>query len=343
MSKRKKGKRNHMSSSPVGLDVGTANLVGAKIKDKNVEVKRLRNSFLEVDSEQRSHLSKSNLNTVEIKNRHYIVGDEAIKMARIFGKPVRRPMASGVLNPEEREGRDIVGALVKALIGEGNGEKCCFSIPANPVDNAKANNIWHTGFFTDLIEDLGYVAEPVNESLAIVYAECGDDDHSGIAISHGAGQCNVTASYKLVGSLNFSICRGGDWIDEMTASSVGVPVARVLKVKEDPSFDLRDAGAFDEDSIGPALESYYKALIRYELTHLVQQWQKMKSQLDFPDAIPIVLSGGTASLKGFKELWEDELKRFAKKNPLPFQVKEVRMAKDPLGAVARGLLTYSLI
>jgi hypothetical protein len=317
--------------------------VAASLKNKNIEVTRIRNSFLELDDEQRMHLAAGNLNTVEIKNHHYIVGDEAIKMARIFGKSVRRPMASGVLNPEEREGRDIVGALVKALIGEGDGEKCCFSIPANPVDNPKANNIWHTGFFSTLIEDLGYTPEPVNEALAIIYAECANDDHSGIAISHGAGQTNVAASYKLVGNLCFSVCRGGDWIDEMTASSIGVPVARVLKIKEDPNFDLQDADAFYEDSIGPALESYYKAMIRYEITHLVQQWAKMKSQLDFPDAVPIVLSGGTASLKGFKELWEAELQRFAKKTPLPFKVTEVRMAKDPLGAVARGLLTYALL
>jgi len=328
-----------------GLDCGTANLVAASLHGKDVEVKRLRNCFVSLSEEQLHHLSKgSGINSVEIKNQHYIVGDEAIQMARIFATEVRRPMASGVLNPEEKEGRSVVSALIKVLLGEPEeeGEKCCFSIPANPVDNPKANNIWHTGFFTNLIEDLGYEAEPVNEALAIVYAECADDDHSGIAISHGGGQINVAASYKLVGSLNFSICRGGDWIDQMTASSVGSTVARVLKVKENPAFDLLDPEAFDEDSIGPALATYYQALIKYEISHLAQQWAKMKTQLDFPDAIPIVLSGGTASIKGFKEMWEKELNRFAKKNPLPFKVKEIRMAKDPLGAVARGLLTYAM-
>lgn len=326
-----------------GLDVGTSNLVAARLNGKEMEVKRLRNAFIEIDDEQRTHLAKSNLNTVEIKGRHYIVGDEAIKMARILSKEVRRPMAGGVLNPEEKVGRDVVGALVKALVGDAEaGDKCCFSIPANPVDNAKANNVWHTGFFTDLLSDFGFEPEAVNEALAIVYAECADDDHSGIAISHGAGQVNVCASYKLVGSLAFSICRSGDWIDTMTASATGVPIARVLKVKEDPDFDLTDPDAFSDDSVGPALATYYKDMIRYEIGHLVREWSKMKSQLDFPDAVPIVLSGGTASLKGFKDLWESELNKFARKTPLPFKVKEVRMASDPLGAVARGLLTYAM-
>jgi hypothetical protein len=210
-----------------------------------------------------------------------------------------------------------------------------------PLDNPKANNVWHTGFFSNLLEDLGYVPEPVNEALAIVYAECANEDHCGIAISHGAGQVNVAASYKLIASIEFSVARSGDWIDQHSAASVGTSIARILKLKENPEFDLMKPDALD-DEMGPALFFHYKEMIRYEIKHLVTQWAKMKSQLDFPDAIPIILSGGTASLKGFRDLWEEELNRFKKKTPLPFKVTEIRMAKDPFGAVARGLLTYCL-
>jgi len=328
------------------LDVGTSNLVSAK-KDSNnggqVEVKKLRNAFVEINDEQKQRLAAGSLNAVHIKDKAYIVGDDAISIARILNKEVRRPMASGILNPAEKEGRDVIGALVKALIGEPkfDGEKCMFSVPAVPIDNPKANTVWHSGFFSHLLEDLGYSPEPVNEALAIIYAECAEDDHSGIALSHGGGQINICASYKLVGTLEFSISRSGDWIDEMTSAAIGSPIAQVLKIKEDPKFDLQNASELD-DEIGQALYYHYKALIRYEIQALMKEWSKMKSQLDFPAPIPIILSGGTASIKGFKELWETELEKFQKRNPLPFQIKEVRMAKDPLGAVARGLLTYAL-
>jgi len=327
----------------VGLDIGTGNLAAARLKNKSVEVKRLRNAFVSIDEEQKQRLASGNLNAVHIKDKSFIVGDEAISIARILNQEVKRPMASGVLNPEEKDGRSVVGALVKALLGEPEeeGERCCFSIPAVPVDNTKANNVWHTGFFSQLVEGFGYTPEPVNEALAIIYAECADEGHSGIAISHGAGQVNVCASYKLVGSLEFSISRSGDWIDQNSAAAVGTSIARILKVKEDPAFNLLDPEALDEEA-GPAIYYHYAAMIKYEIGHLVQQWAKMKAQLDFPDAVPIILSGGTASLKGFKELWEMELNKFQKKNPLPFKVKEIRMASDPFGAVARGLLTYAM-
>lgn len=327
----------------VACDVGTSNLVCARKKGEEVEVKRLRNAFVELSSEQQQRLAAGSLNAVYIKDKAYIVGDDCIGIARILNKEVRRPMASGVLNPNEKDGRSVIGALVHALVGEPEepGERCAFSIPAIPVDSQTKGTVWHTGFFTQLLETAGYTPEPVNEGLAIIYGECANDGHSGIAISHGGGQVNVCASYKLVGTLDFSIARSGDWIDTQTSNAVGASIAQVLKVKEDPEFDLLNASALDED-IGQALYYHYVAMIRYEIQTLVKEWAKMKNQLDFPAPIPIVLSGGTASLKGFKDIWETELKKFQAKTPLPFKIKEVRMASDPLGAVARGLLTFAL-
>ena len=331
-------------ASACGLDVGTSNLLVARLVDDDVEVHRLRNAFVEIDDEQKARLAAGALNAVHLKGHSYIVGDEALSIARVLSKDLRRPMASGVLNPDEKEGRAIVSTLIKTLLGDPveDGERCAFSIPAVPIDNPKANNVWHTGFFSSLLESFGYTPEPVNEALAIIYSDCGQDDHCGIAISHGAGQVNVAASYKLIASLEFSIARSGDWIDQNSATATGTTTAKVLRVKEDPNFSLLDTSTALDEEIGEALKFHYIAMIKYELTHLVREWMKMKHQMDFPDAVPIILSGGTASLKGFKELWIEELEKFQKKNPLPFKVKEVRMANDPFGAVARGLLTYAL-
>ena len=49
-------------------------------------------------------------------------------------------------------------------------------------------------------------------------------------------------------------------------------------------------------------------------------------------ALPIVLAGGTAKPKGFRELFE----RTLRSRSFPIEVAEVRMATDPLTATARG-------
>ena len=54
--------------------------------------------------------------------------------------------------------------------------------------------------------------------------------------------------------------------------------------------------------------------------------------------LPIVLSGGTAKPRGFKEMFE---KALASRN-MPIDVSGVRMAADPLTATARGALIAAL-
>ena len=54
--------------------------------------------------------------------------------------------------------------------------------------------------------------------------------------------------------------------------------------------------------------------------------------------LPIVLSGGTSKPRGFKELFERTLKA----KPLPIDVSDVRLARDPLTATARGALIAAM-
>ena len=52
----------------------------------------------------------------------------------------------------------------------------------------------------------------------------------------------------------------------------------------------------------------------------------------------LVIAGGTAKPKGFKDLFE----RALKDTSMPIEIAGVRMAKDPLSATARGALIAAL-
>ena len=54
--------------------------------------------------------------------------------------------------------------------------------------------------------------------------------------------------------------------------------------------------------------------------------------------VPIVLSGGTAKPRGFKEIFEKALRS----RPLPIEIGQVRLAPDPLTSTARGALIAAL-
>jgi actin-related protein len=54
----------------------------------------------------------------------------------------------------------------------------------------------------------------------------------------------------------------------------------------------------------------------------------------------LVISGGTSLAGGFLELFEERFNKRRKK--FPIEVSEIRQAKDPLNAVAHGMLIQAM-
>ena len=52
----------------------------------------------------------------------------------------------------------------------------------------------------------------------------------------------------------------------------------------------------------------------------------------------IVLAGGTSLIPGFLELFKETINKYE----LPFEVSEIRMAKEPHTAISRGLLIKTM-
>ena len=89
-----------------------------------------------------------------------------------------------------------------------------------------------------------------------------------------------------------------------------------------------------------ALTVYYKTLIEYTLDAITAQFARVRGQFAVPRPIPIVIAGGTSLAGGFVEFFNAVLETRRKR--LPFEVSEVRHAKDPLGAIAQGLLLQAM-
>jgi hypothetical protein len=186
-----------------------------------------------------------------------------------------------------------------------------------------------------IVSECGYKAYPSNEALAIIYSECAKDGFSGIGCSFGSGMTNVALAINTIEGLSFSVGRGGDWIDHGAAKSTGSTQARMCSLKEKGLNLMKPEGREQE-----ALCVYYKALIEYALDNISKEFVKIRDKFALPKPIPIVVSGGTSKAEGFLEffqqVFEDKQKRF------PVEISEVRAAKEPLDAVARGLLVQAL-
>lgn len=323
----------------IGVDVGTGTLQVAR-NDLN-EVKIMRNVFLELDKDDISTSDLSDISYIENDGKIFIIGEDAFRLSNIFSREVQRPMESGLISSKEVDSIDIIAIMIKNLIGDISGKEVYlnYSVPAESVDEGRSVT-YHERVFGRIFSSLGVNYAPMNEAMSIIYSECEKEKYSGIGISFGAGLCNVALSYKKVEAFKFSTSRSGDWIDRNVAESLNMVKNRVTSIKE-KNLNL-DAG-FEKESnkkIRRVLESltyYYQTMIEYSIKKLIYEFNE-NSDVELEDPIPIIISGGTSLPKGFLEIYQSTLQKY----DLPFEVSEVRRAKNPLTAVAQGLLKKTI-
>jgi hypothetical protein len=321
----------------IGLDVGTSKIVRARGDAKHSDTAEQLNAFFTVPY---SALTQSTLKQNSVP--HYRDGGELVvcgaaaeKFAHMFNAETRRPMAKGVLNPNEPSAAGVLEGILGMLIPSARqpGEIMAFSVPA-PGGGIDAELTYHEGTIKNYLRGKGYSPLAVNEGMAVVLAELADDSFTGIGISCGGGMCNVALSYLSIPSLTFSVAQGGDTIDSSVSAVVNEPATRVRAIKEE-GLDLSRAAA---NKVAKALHIYYDNLIDTLVTELIGAVNRAQKLPRADYELPLVLAGGTAMPRGFRERFEKALRS----RPLPFEIGEVRIASNPLTATARGTLVAAL-
>jgi len=320
----------------VGLDIGTMNLVAARKAGKGVETKRMRDAFLDLPSSAKKVLKLSGADYIEDDGEILLLGDQAMELAALFGREARRPLSAGLVAAGEMQGLDVLGFMIKSIIGEPKkGEVCYYSIPAAPIDDKSRDVIYHKRVFERILTEQGYVAEASNEAMAIVFSEAAEDGFSALAFSFGSGMTNIAIGYNAIEAMSFSVARGGDWIDGGAARAVGGTGARMCSIKES-GLDLQNPQTREEE----AIVFYYKELVQYALDWVSTEFTSRGLGQMVTKPIPIIVSGGTSTAKGFIDLFREVLEKKGKKMPL--EITEVRAASEPFDAVARGLLIQAM-
>ena len=331
----------------VGLDCGTSFYIAAR----EDSIKKQRNAFLTVDGEAnqaKRMLKRQRIPFVEKANKVHIVGQHAFNYAQIFSTAqLRRPMKSGLLNPEERDSLPVLNAIVGELVGKAkDNETCVYCIPAKPIDQERETS-YHEDVLKTIIDSYGYNTKVIEEAVALGYEGLVDNNLTGISISMGAGMCNVAVMYQGMTAVSFSVARGGDWVDQNVAADTGVAVAKVQNIKESSNLlDLTKGKVFDiyeeesEDAnVIHAIRSYYGALITYLLTNLKAQFEGTANVPQFQEPVPLIFGGGTALVKGFLDVVHEQFDQ----DNFPIQVSEIKIIEDSHTAVSRGCLSEAQI
>lgn len=321
----------------IGLDVGTSKVVLARGDSTRSDTKAQLNAFftLPYQALHETTLQQNHVPFYREGEELVVYGSHSEKFAHMFNAEVRRPMAQGILNPGEEAAAHVLETIIGALapVARSPGEVLAFSVPA--ASNVTGHELtYHEETLKRYLRERGYTPLAVNEGLAVVLAELAKEGFTGVGISCGGGMCNVALSYLSIPSMTFSIAQGGDFIDSAVGAVVREPATRVKAIKEE-SLDLTRPGG---DKIDKALHIYYDKLIESLVDELSAAVMRSKKLPRSDQPLPVVLAGGTAKPNGFRDRFEQALRR----RTLPFAISDVRMASDPLTATARGALVAAL-
>ena len=244
-------------TQPMGLDVGTSRIVVARSADKKYRYDSQLNAFLTLPYSKLAEnlLLRENV-FHEVRGADIVVaGNDAQKFAEVFHTETRRPMANGILNPQEPHSLPVVRSIITRLLGKANveGQKVYFSVPA-PMEGAETGIPYHQASIAQILTGLGYDPTPITEGLAVVFGELADANFSGIGVSCGSGLCNVCLAVLSVPVISFSLPKAGDFIDSQAALVTGDLAIR-MRIQKEQGFHLN---GLTGDRVHDALTVYYQ-------------------------------------------------------------------------------------
>jgi actin-like ATPase involved in cell morphogenesis len=329
--------KNDQANSAIGLDIGTSRIVVAGHNSEGFQFRSELNAFVPVPFSKMTErmLKKEQIPHMAQGSEIIIYGNESEKFADLFHLEARRPMNRGILNPGEPNGLTLLREIVQMMTKDERRKdrKLYFSVPA-PSLGFNENVTYHEAALCELLNDLGYDVQSINEGLAVIYAELEETNYTGIGISCGGGLCNLCLAYLSAPLFSFSISKAGDYIDSSVASVTNELATRVRITKE-TAFHLN--GHFT-GKIQQALNVYYQDMIQAVVAGLKEAFSNSLNVPKLGRPLPIVLSGGSTLTEGFCARFEKSLRA----GELPVSISKIIAAKDPLNTTAKGALVAAM-
>jgi hypothetical protein len=324
--------------SPVlGLDIGTSRIVLSWKDSEHYSYNSQLNAFVAVPYTRMTEnaLRREGVPFEKHDTELVVLGNEAPRFADLLNVEMRRPMVQGVLNPAEVESIPVIRNIIETMVNQADSgkPKVYFSVPSAPL-HGEEGLTYHEATLRQMFAEMKYPVQVINEGLAVVYSELEDTNFTGIGISCGGGLCNVCLAYLSMPAFNFSVPKAGDFIDASVAGVTGDLSNRVRISKED---NFHFNGAYP-DKLHQVIAVYYDDMIQSLINGMKDAFSNTKKMPKLTKPIPIVLSGGTASPKGFRDRFEKLLRA----TDFPIQISEIRLARNPMTATAKGALVAGL-
>lgn len=329
----------------VALDLGTHEFRSLRVGGAGrLVARRSRTSYCLIDDSpaHRAVLEQFGVASALCEGNLVAFGDSVEDVARLLRVPCEELFPGGVLHATDPLTRQIAAVLVDALIGRAttDGELCALTLPAD-VKSGGDSGLRQREFFIRVVRLQGYAPLELTAPQALVLAELGNDAFTGVGLCFGAGSSQAGLIHRGSVLAHCAVPYAGNWIDLRMARArerfvwdphgrKELDTAAARAIRESPGIDLKRAATDDELQ----LADLHRGMVEFLLREAAMTFRNAMKGVPMPGPMPVVISGGSARIAGFRELLCDVLHTVA----FPVHVADVRSADAGPWTIARGSL-----
>jgi hypothetical protein len=306
----------------VGLDLGTTEFRSLRDSGGDLVARRCRASYLVVrDTTGHRRLLENTQSRFGVCGDDLVIfGDDATDCGQMLDLPVVPLLHEGRLPVGDPVARQILALMVEAVLPAAaqQGGICCLTVPGGYELENDSQSL-DVRYLKQLVALRGYTPQLISSGLAVVLAELSCAAFSGLGISLGATNCEVSVIHCGRELARFTVgSRLGEFADQYSAQSRSADETGM-------------AGNVWERNLTRILTSIFsearEALVSEGSLRLIQQ------------PTSIACTGGITMAEGFSRLFE----RAWNQAGWPLRLGHSRIATNHRFCVARGGLIKAIL
>lgn len=296
----------------VGLDLGSTEFRTIRDSGGDLVARRCSATYLVLKDSpgHRRLLERSSARFGTCGDDLVVFGDDAIECAAMLDTPAIPLLREGRLPHADPVARQILALMVEAILPPSGkeGAVCCLTVPGGYGLDGDTQSL-DVRFLKQLVTLRGYSAQLISSGHAIVLAELSCAAFSGLGISLGATNCEI------------SVVHCGRELARCTISS---PLAEL-------PINAADSRA-----------SWEKSCLRLFTNLLSEARESLLTEGSIrlvPQPVNIAVAGGICAAEGFESLFKQAWQQSA----WPIKAAETKLPCNPRFSVARGGLIKAIL
>lgn len=324
----------------LAVDVGTSEFRSLFRQGGRLVGRRCAACYIAVprDAVTDKWIARLKIRTLECDGSWIVFGSTAAELSRVLRVPLSPLLVEGRIPVSDPIGRQLLAVGLESILPPRTRfDEVLMTLPGDQVDPDEPE----VALLTRLFRIRGPSVRLAHSGTAMAHARLSRHRYTGLVLNVGAAFCSASLVRLGQPLVEMTVAVGGRWIDDRFARTrsrfffddAGRKILDLFGVESwKRTVDLRSETSGNADLA--VLRDLYREVAVALGTKIEQELSTSRHAKKIVRPVPVILSGGGATMGGFDDLLRIELQRIA----VPFPLGAIELAGHDPFAVAKGLL-----